>query len=257
MRISADDLRRIVVAIDPAVTHGETADETGIVVVGRGPHQPETCRLADLTGRCPGHGYVLADVSARVAPHEWARRAVKAYDAFKADRIIAEVNNGGDMVGETIHAIRAGVPYTAVNASRGKHKRAEPVAALWEQGRMHFAVACPQLEDELTSWEPDSTWSPNRLDALVWGCTALGLIGGQGQAFLAFWRGEIATREREAAQPTPTRSDATAVRQLKRLMRSGPQFGTASYGPTPAQRRCEHRWRGDYCVFCSLTRAAV
>lgn len=249
-------------AIDPAVTHGEGADECGIVIVARGPHQPETCKLAELTGRCPGHGYVLGDVSGRMAPHAWARRAIKAYDTFKADRIIAEVNNGGDMVGETIHAVKAGVPYTAVHASRGKHKRAEPVAALWEQGRMHFAVSCPQLEDELTSWEPDSDWSPNRLDALVWGCTALGLIGGQGDGFLAYWRGEISKRNEPVAVAANTRAakdDKRAARQLQRLMRRTPRHGAEqpSEGVTREQSRCEHRWRDNRCLFCGLVRASV
>ena len=250
-RYSRSDLKRVIVAIDPAVTWDEGSDDTGIIVVARGPHRDEAgCKLQELTGRCPGHGVVLDDRTCHLAPHGWARQAVAAYDKWQADRIVAEVNNGGDMVGETIHAVRAGLPYTAVHATRGKRIRAEPCAALTEQGRMHFLGDFPELRHELETWTPDSTWSPNRLDALVWGCTALGLIGGQGDAFLAFWRGDA----QRNATPRPER-DAQALQQM---IRRAPKYQPeAPSGPTVAQRRCSHRWRGDRCVFCSLTRAAI
>ena len=125
-------LQRIVVAIDPAVTSGEDADETGIVVVGI-DHQ--------------GHGYVLADASGKYQPIEWAKIAIAAYRAHHAERIVAEVNNGGDMVENTLRMVDPNVPFTAVRASRGKVTRAEPVSALYEQGRMHHVGLFPQLED--------------------------------------------------------------------------------------------------------------
>ena len=261
--VALGDLKRIVVAIDPATTSGDESDLTGIVVVARGPHVDDACKLVQFTNHCPGHGYVLDDRTGRMRPTEWAHAGVDAYDFWDADRIVAEVNQGGDMVGTTIHAVRPGVPYTAVRASYGKHKRAEPVASLWEQGRVHLMGSFPPLEAQLTSWTIDSTdshdqTSPDRMDAMVWGLTALGLIGSQWDAFLTYWRGDISKREQEPAAKPEGNHDAAAVRQLKRLMRSGPKYGTQQpEGLTVAQRRCTHRWRGDYCVFCSLTRAAV
>lgn len=249
-----EEMRRIIVAVDPAVTHGEDADDTGIVVVGRGPHRGD-CAVMESTGRCPGHGYVLADLTCHVAPHEWARRAVSAYDTWKADRIVAEVNNGGELVGEVVHAIRAGVAYATVTASRGKHKRAEPVAALEEQGRLHLVGSFPELESELTTWTQDSAWSPNRLDAMVWGMTALGLIGGQGEAFLALWRAQNAGTwqpRRKSAEELKQREEDRRNRDMQRRLAGAPRFGGGS--TRPPDRRCSHRWRGNYCVLCGGTR---
>lgn len=154
----APELVRVVVAIDPAVTSSEQADETGIIVAGIG---------------IDGLGYVLADRSARVSPDSWARRAVQGYDDFKGDRIIGEVNNGGEMVGLTIGTVRKNLPYTAVHASRGKQARAEPVAALYEQHRIFHTQEFNELEDQLVTWTPESGESPDRLDALVWAFTEL------------------------------------------------------------------------------------
>jgi phage terminase large subunit-like protein len=156
-------LQRIVVAIDPAVTSGEDADETGIVVVGKDAN---------------GQGYVLADVSGRYAPTEWAKIAIATYKAHSADRIVGEVNNGGDMVEATLRMVDPNVPFTAVRASRGKVVRAEPIAALYEQGRMHHVGAFPQLEDQMANFTTDfdraaAGYSPDRVDSLVWGCTEL------------------------------------------------------------------------------------
>jgi phage terminase large subunit-like protein len=143
------ELVRVVVAIDPAATSGEDADETGIIVAGKD---------------AAGHGYVLADRSGRYAPPEWARIAVAAYREHHADRIVAEVNNGGEMVEATLRVVDPNVAYSAVHASRGKVTRAEPVAALYEQGRIHHIGVFPQLEDQLCSFAPGSTGSPDRLD---------------------------------------------------------------------------------------------
>ncbi len=160
--------QRIVVAIDPAATSEEDSDETGIVVAGRGVDD---------------HLYVLDDLSLRGKPHEWAGQAVAAYHRHKADRIIAEVNNGGEMVGATIRTVDDKVAYKAVHASRGKQVRAEPIAALYEQGQAHHVGMLAELEDQLCQWEPaPSAKSPDRLDALVWAATELMLEGGSGPA---------------------------------------------------------------------------
>jgi predicted phage terminase large subunit-like protein len=164
---SAPQLTRVVVAIDPAVTGNEDSDETGIVVAG----------LLD------GKYYVLADLSLRGSPDQWARQAVEAYHHYGADRIVAEVNNGGDLVEKVIRTIDRSVPYTAVRASRGKILRAEPIAALYEQGKVFHCGTFKELEDQMTSYTPTSRKSPDRLDALVWALTELGRSSGQ-----AVWR---------------------------------------------------------------------
>lgn len=163
-RVSAapQNLVRIVVAIDPAVTNNEGSDETGIVVAG-----------IDATG----HGYLIEDISGRYAPHEWARKAIAAYRQHKADRIIAEVNNGGQMVESTIRMVDPNVSYRSVHASRGKVTRAEPVAALYEQDKIHHVGTFAQIEDQLCAFTSDFDrkrgGSPDRLDALVWAFTEL------------------------------------------------------------------------------------
>lgn len=165
----APELVRVVVAIDPAVTSGEDADETGIIVAGKG---------------VDGHAYVLGDYTCRLSPDQWARRAVDAYERHDADRIIAEVNQGGDLVERTIRTVAPKVPYRGVRANRGKIVRAEPVAALYEQHRVHHVGSLPQLEDQQCRYVPDAfDGSPDRVDALVWALTELML--GEGQARFA------------------------------------------------------------------------
>lgn len=149
---------RIVIGIDPAVTSGEDSDETGIIVAASLPD---------------GRFAVLEDLSGRFSPHAWASKAVTAYHRLKADRVVAEVNNGGDMVEATIRSVDPDVAFTAVRASRRKRVRAEPIAALYEQNRVLHAASLDVLEDQLCSWAPDSPSSPDRLDALVWALTAL------------------------------------------------------------------------------------
>src|SRR5438128_10966628 len=136
---TAPPLIRVVVAIDPAASSTERADETGIIVAGK-----DAC----------GRGWVLADASGRYQPTEWAKTAIAAYRAHRADRIVAEVNNGGEMVEATLRVIDPNVPFRAVRASRGKLTRAEPVAALYEQGRVHHLGAFPQLEDQMCGFVP-------------------------------------------------------------------------------------------------------
>jgi predicted phage terminase large subunit-like protein len=158
---AAPSLRRVVVAIDPAASAGENADETGIVVAALGQD---------------GAAYVLDDLSGRYSPHDWAARALDAYRAHRADRIVAEINNGGAMVEATLRVLDAGVSYKAVHASRGKLARAEPVAALYEQGRVHHVGAFPALEDQMcafTGGPLSHSGSPDRVDALVWALSEL------------------------------------------------------------------------------------
>lgn len=152
VRPAPANLRRIVVAVDP--TGSATGDECGIVVAGIDRN---------------GHGYVLADLSeGGLSPKQWAAKAVSAYHEFEADRLVAETNYGGDMVKATIETVDANVPFRAVRATRGKQIRAEPVAALYEHGRVSHCDVFTDLEDQLCLWGPDNTESPDRLDALVW-----------------------------------------------------------------------------------------
>ena len=141
------------------MTATEASDECGVIVVGLG----ENC-----------HAYVLDDGSGVMPPDQWARAVVAKYREHEADKIIAEVNNGGDMIGLTINTVDQGCAYEAVRASRGKRTRAEPVASLYEQGRVHHVGVLPTLEDEMCTWDPmSSTRSPNRIDALVWAVWSL------------------------------------------------------------------------------------
>jgi predicted phage terminase large subunit-like protein len=158
------DLQRIVVAIDPAVTNTDTSDETGIVVAGRTNE---------------GKFYVLEDRSLYGSPDTWAREAIDAFHKYNADRLIAEVNNGGDLVERVVRTIDRQIPYTAVRASRGKMIRAEPIAALYEQGKVHHVGEFKKLEEQLTTFTPDARKSPDRLDALVWAITELSSRSGQ------------------------------------------------------------------------------
>jgi predicted phage terminase large subunit-like protein len=167
-------MTRIVVALDPAVTVSEGSDETGIVVAGLG---------------VDGHGYVLEDASGKLTPIEWARRAVALYRKWGADRIVAEANQGGALVETTIRTVDRNVSLKAVHASRGKITRAEPIAALAEQFRIHLAGSFPELEDQLCTFAAGSTDSPDRLDALVWAFTELMVeTGQQFTGFLDYYR---------------------------------------------------------------------
>jgi len=149
------DLVRVVVGVDPPGT--ESGAEAGIVVAGIDAN---------------GEGYVLDDRSLHASPSEWAKAAVTGYNLWKAGRIIGEVNNGGDMVEYTIRTVKADVSYKAVHASRGKYTRAEPIAALYEQSKVHHVGSFPELEDQQCQWVPGDP-SPDRLDALVWALTEL------------------------------------------------------------------------------------
>jgi predicted phage terminase large subunit-like protein len=171
--IQAPELVRIIVAVDPSATSTESADECGIVVVGKGKDQ---------------HGYVLEDDSLRDTPHNWARAAVVAYHKHKADSIIAEGNNGGEMVAEVIRAVDPTVPVRIVHATQGKHTRAEPISTLYAQGVVHHVGAFEALEDQMASWNPDTDKSPDRMDALVWGISELMVSGAP---LSGYYRSEI------------------------------------------------------------------
>jgi len=149
------ELVRVVVGVDPAASL--TGNETGIVVAGLGRD---------------GHGYILDDASLHGTPDSWATAAVSAYHKHKADRVVAETNQGGDMVVYTLYTVDRSVPIKQVHASRGKLTRAEPIAALYEQGKVHHVGFFGALEDQLVSWVPGEE-SPDRLDAMVWALTEL------------------------------------------------------------------------------------
>ena len=152
----APELDRIVIGVDPAVTSTEDSAETGIIVAGRGKEYPP-------------HFYILGDLSLRGSPDTWAERAVYAYRTHQADRLVGEVNNGGDLVEAVLRTKDLQFAYMAVHASRGKLTRAEPIAALYEQGRVHHVGTFGALEDELCDFDPNvGQKSPDRMDALVW-----------------------------------------------------------------------------------------
>lgn len=152
-------MKRIVVAVDPAVTSNRNSDETGIIVAGLG---------------IDGHGYVLEDLSGKYTPAEWASAVIAAYHRHRADRVIAEVNQGGDMVEHTLRGFDRTVSYKAVHASRGKIARAEPIAALDSRGLIHHAGIFGALEDQMCRFGPaDGNASPDRVDARIWAMTEL------------------------------------------------------------------------------------
>lgn len=162
-------MARVVVGVDPSGTKGEGEgnNEVGIVVAGRG---------------VDGHAYVGADMTCDLSPEGWGRRVVEGYRQFEADRVVAESNYGGGMVGAVIRAVDKKVSYKDVKASRGKVVRAEPIAALYEQGKVHHVGAFPELEDQLCAFTNTGyvgNGSPDRADALVWALTEL-MLGGTG-----------------------------------------------------------------------------
>jgi hypothetical protein len=161
-REKAPTLGRVVVAVDPAVSSEPGSDHHGIVVVGRGDEDQ--------------HGYVLEDASLKGSPKQWAERAVAMFDRFEADCVVVERNQGGDMVQSTLKTVRPNVPVIEVVATRGKHVRAEPIAALYSLGRVHHVGTFSQLEDQMcrmTAAGYEGDGSPDRVDALVWGLTEL------------------------------------------------------------------------------------
>lgn len=168
-RVSGQELpnfKRIAIGVDPAVTSKKSSDETGIIVAALGDN---------------GHAYVLRDGSGKMSPNSWATRVVNLYGDFMADRIVGEVNNGGDLVETIMRNVDSTIAYKGVNASRGKTARAEPIVSLYEQGKVHHVGFHALLESQMTTWRDDLGMpSPDRMDALVWVLTELMLEKGRG-----------------------------------------------------------------------------
>jgi phage terminase large subunit-like protein len=189
----APALRRVVVAVDPPASSSESADECGVIVAG----------LAEDGGAC-----VLADLSSQgETPLAWATRACGAARRHGADAIIAEVNNGGEMVETVIRQVDANIRVKSVRASQGKFARAEPVAALYEQGRVRHLGVFPELEDQMCLMTPGfdrraAGVSPDRVDALVWAITELCLAQGDGSAIIDFYRRMAGAPAHKAARAT-------------------------------------------------------
>ena len=153
------DLERIVVAIDPAVTANENSDETGIIVAGR---------------TSDNHFYILQDASQTTSPDVWVKKAIELYNRYECDRIVAEVNNGGDLIERLLRTQDSTVPYTSVRATRGKQVRAEPISALYEQNRVHHVGYFKDLEEQMCQFTGNNVKShDDRVDALVWAITSL------------------------------------------------------------------------------------
>lgn len=157
--VKGPEYERMVVSIDPSAS--STGDEAGIITAGRAKNE----------------GYVIDDASVQGSPKTWATAAVTSYHKFEADCIVAEANNGGEMVSEVIATVDPSIRVRLVHASRGKQTRAEPVASVYEHGRGHHVGSFPLLEDEMCLWTPGDP-SPNRMDAMVWAFTELGLAKG-------------------------------------------------------------------------------
>src|SRR5665647_2021171 len=154
-------LTYVVVGVNPAATSKAGSDDTGIVVAG-------------MDGR--GHYYILGDYTIHGTPQAWGTAAITAYHKHQANMIVGETNNGGEMVEHTIKTIDQNIPFKAVHASRGKAIRAEPVSALYEQGKVHHFGTFPELEDQCCEWVPGANKSPDRVDALVWAISQLIII---------------------------------------------------------------------------------
>lgn len=192
---------RTVVAIDPAVTNSAASDETGIIVAALGSDS---------------EGYILEDCSLRATPLSWAQAGVDAYHRWNADRMIGEVNNGGDLVETVVRQIDPNVSYRPVRASHGKYARAEPIASLYEQGRIHHVGMFTELEDEQTNWTPDIGWSPNHMDALVWAATEL-MLGPGTNLQAAPNPYADAPLEPDAKPPSARRRDRLAAQHKRHL----------------------------------------
>jgi len=194
-----DDMR-VVVGVDPAVTSGEGSSLTGIVVAGHSVHF--------------GRSWILADLSLRATPDEWSALAVRAFHEYEASAIVAEVNNGGDLVSTVIRHVDPEVPVRQVRASRGKLIRAEPVAVKYEQQRVFHAIPMPDLEDQMCSYTHDTKDSPDRMDAMVWAMWDLVISGGRQAATVnragtspepVVRRGDLVLRGEQYVDKDPTR----------------------------------------------------
>ena len=150
--------RRIVIAVDPAVTANANSDETGIIIAG-----------VDENDKF----FILDDKSGKFSPDRWARLVIEEYYRYNANLIVAETNNGGDLVERLLRTVDRNVPYKSVTATRGKMLRAEPISALYEQNKVFHTKIFSELEEQMCSYTGDKGKSPDRLDALVWALTEL------------------------------------------------------------------------------------
>jgi hypothetical protein len=197
------DLCRVVVAVDPSGTKGdedERSDEVGIVIAAKG--------YDDMA-------YVLADRTCNLPPEGWARRVVEAYREFKADRVVAEVNYGGDMVRALLHTVDPNVPVHIVTASRGKAVRAEPISALygferdgiWHKDLVRHAGEFRQLEDQMLNFSTAGYLgdrSPDRVDALVWALSDLFVVAGKDDGYIEWLRDEAMKKKQLPVQVVKT-----------------------------------------------------
>ena len=183
--ITPDDLYRVVVGVDPSVTSGPNADETGIVVAASGPHQPDSCSIET----CTTHAYILQDAtlprSNKNSIDRWIDRVIEMYDTWNASLVVVEGNQGQELLEMSLRTKRPDLPIKRPNATENKKARAEPIVALYEQGRIHH-VGDPSkfalLEEQMTTWVPGeggkrTKVSPDRVDALVWAVAELNLQG--------------------------------------------------------------------------------
>lgn len=164
---------RIVIGVDPSVT--TTGDETGIIAAGR-IRDMKKIHIPDLKNLDVPHGFVLGDYSLQASPRDWAQEVVDGFREFFADSVVAETNNGKELVVVNLRVVDPTLPVIEVHASRGKAKRAEPISTMYEQARIHHVGDYPRLENEMYEWnkdDPDPAWSPNRMDAMVWAMTHL------------------------------------------------------------------------------------
>jgi phage terminase large subunit-like protein len=168
--INKDEIKRIFIGWDPATTNTEGSDEHGIMVAGQ-------------LSTDPIQYVVLEDGSGKYSPMEAVRKIIDLYDTWNADMVVAETNNGGDMIESLLRTATTTIPFTKVTATRGKRLRAEPIAALSEQGRLKMAGVFPKLEEQMTTWSVEQAGSPDRLDAMVWAVTALTQKASSGNAY--------------------------------------------------------------------------
>ncbi len=218
----APELSRIVVGVDPSAT--STGDEAGIITTGI--HKED--------------GYVLSDDSVQGSPLVWAQAAVMAYHKYQADRIIAESNQGGEMVELTIAQVDPNVPVELVHASRGKSARAEPVAARYEKGKVHHVGTFEKLENELCLWQPGGE-SPNRLDALTWALSSL-LFSPVPGFFLA---GRSHGREQEEEKKRQEEEKKRAEQEQARLKEQPSSPGNGGNGDRPPVVQDQQPGNGD------------
>jgi phage terminase large subunit-like protein len=212
LEVGPTHFKRVVVGVDPSGSAGQTGDLTGIVAVGLGQD---------------GRAYVLEDASIQASPDGWAQAVSRIYHRRQADRVVAERNFGGEMVRSVLQAAAPNLPITLVTASRGKSVRAEPVSALYEQGRVSHVGPLPELEDQMclmTGAGYEGQGSPDRLDALVWALTELMLSEMPSMGIFEFYREEA---ERAAGPELVASADLIPLR-----VRPGVSHVTGGLGET-------------------------